>query len=257
MSNRPTAKQSPSQRVQQAQRQSQGSNRVWWILGAVLIVVAVAFVAAIAAGGGGNSDAEGGVASPSGGTVVPNGDASFGNVEARGTALAQFAGGGTDAAVGTPVPSLNGTTFDQSRVDIPASGKPKIVMFVAHWCPHCQAEVPRIQEWLDANGMPGDVDLYTVSSGTSESQPNYPPGDWLRGEGWSVPTMLDDKEGRAALAYGLSSYPYFVVVDADGNVVTRTSGELSTEAWEALLESARSGQTGGTTGTTGAASEAG
>jgi hypothetical protein len=101
--------------------------------------------------------------------------------------------------------------------------------------------VPRIQDWLDENGMPTDVALYTVATGTSSARPNFPPGDWLREEGWSVPTLVDDEGASASTAYGLSSYPFFVVLDGSGKVVVRASGELSIDAWEQLLEAARTG----------------
>jgi hypothetical protein len=102
--------------------------------------------------------------------------------------------------------------------------------------------VPRIQEWLDEDGMPADVNLVAVATANDPSRVNYPAGDWLRKEGWSVPTIVDDEEGTAAKAIGLSAFPFFVVVDADGEVVLRTSGELDRGQWDALLEAARTGQ---------------
>ena len=36
-------------------------------------------------------------------------------------------------------------------------------------------------------------------------------------------------------AYGVESYPYFVLVGADGRVIERTSGELTTKQWEAYM----------------------
>ena len=54
--------------------------------------------------------------------------------------------------------------------------------------------------------------------------------------------MLDDEEQTAALAVGTSAYPFFVVVDSDGKVVERTSGEITEDQWNALLEAARTGQ---------------
>jgi hypothetical protein len=80
-----------------------------------------------------------------------------------------------------------------------------------------------------------------VATGTTSAQSNFPPGDWLREEGWSVPTMVDDEGNTAANAYGLMTYPYFVAVDSTGKVVTRASGEITQETWNGLLEAARSG----------------
>ena len=248
MSNRPKKKTPSSSRVAAARGDAHRSRTLWIVLG-VFVVVLVAGIVAIAASSSKKEEASGGGPSPSGGTVVPAGDLNFGSVNVSGTPLVKLPNASTsasstsqtDPALGATIPTATGQQFDGSSISIGPGGKPKVIMFVAHWCPHCQAEVPRIQQWLDASGMPSDVDLYAVATGTTASRPNYPPGDWLRGKDWSVPTMVDDEEFTAANAFGLSSYPFFVVVDSSGKVVTRTSGELSEDGWNALLEAARTG----------------
>jgi uncharacterized protein (DUF1800 family) len=68
------------------------------------------------------------------------------------------------------------------QIGIANDGKAKVVLFVAHWCPHCRREVP---------------------------------------------LLADDSQNSAAGAYGLTGYPYLVVVDAHNRVVSRSSGEMS------------------------------
>lgn len=240
MSNKPSRQSSHSAKVRAASN-SGGSNTLWWWIGLGVLVVVVAVVA-IAVGTSSDSGSDsGGSASPSGGTVVPNGDLEFGAVEVQGTPLPVAPQSGADPAVGLTIPTVKGITFDESPVTISADGKPKVILAIAHWCPHCQKEVPLIQEWLDANGMPSDVDLVAVATGNDESAVNFPAGDWLRKEGWSVPTLLDDKEDTAGKGLGVSGYPGFTVVGADGKVVFRTSGEISMAQFEQLLEAARTG----------------
>jgi cytochrome c biogenesis protein CcmG/thiol:disulfide interchange protein DsbE len=239
VSNRPPKRKVSSTKVAAARGSASGS-RTLWIVITIAVVVLLAAVIAIAVTRSEQSVAGGG-ASPSGGTVVPSGDLDYGTVDVTGTPLPQMSRGAADTAVGETIPTVAGQQFDGASITIAPGGKPKIVLFVAHWCPHCQAEVPRIQEWLDENGMPSDVDLYSVATGTSSSRPNYPPGDWLREQGWSVPTMVDDEQNTASKAYGLSSYPFFVVVDATGKVVVRAAGELTMDNWETLIEAARTG----------------
>ena len=144
-------------------------------------------------------------------------------------------GDGSDAALGQPAPKLVGARFDGSPLRIEADGRPKVLVFLAHWCPHCQREVPVLADWLDANGVPDDVDVYGVATGTSSDRPNYPPSAWLTREGFTPPTLVDDAEGTAASAFGLSAFPFFVALDTDGRVAARASGELTTAQWEALL----------------------
>lgn len=153
-------------------------------------------------------------------------------------------GEGTDPAVGQPAPTLEGRSFDGSPLTVGDDGRPKVLVFLAHWCPHCQAEVPRLADWLAENGLPSDVDVYAIATATDPRRPNYPPSAWLEREGFTVPTLADDEQGTAAEAFGLSSFPFFVAVDADGQVVARASGELTMEQWEDLLDQAR-GSTAG------------
>ena len=186
--------------------------------------------------------------------MVPNGDFDFGSVEVQGTALppAPRDPSEADPAVGQTLPTVIGQTFDGNGITISPDDGSQIVMAVAHWCPHCQREVPLLQKWLDENGMPSDVKLTAVATSNSSAQPNFPAGPWLRKEGWSVPTMVDDKGNEAdsvddkgndaAAALGVSGFPYFAVIGPDGKVVQRASGELTIEQWEALLQAARTGQ---------------
>jgi hypothetical protein len=67
-----------------------------------------------------------------------------------------------------------------------------------------------------------------VSTSVSKSRPNYPPSAWLDEEGWKAPTLADSEDAKAANAFGLNSFPYFVAVDGSGKVVARTSGEITT-----------------------------
>ncbi len=138
----------------------------------------------------------------------------------------QFPASGTDPAVGMTAPTVQGASFDGSPVAIQPSGKPTAIIFIAHWCPHCQREVPVIQSWIDANGMPPGVDFVSVATAIDPNRPNYPPDAWLAKEGWTLPVLVDPTNS-VAQAYGLSAYPFWVFLDGQGKVVTRATGELT------------------------------
>ena len=155
------------------------------------------------------------------------GRADDGTVTVSGDALVPLPDAGADPAIGQPMPTLSGTGLDGTPVSFPTPGRATMIMFVAHWCPHCQAEVPVVQQWVDDGGLPADVDLVTVSTAADERRPNFPPADWLAGEGWTAPVLADDAGQTAAEAAGLTAFPFFVAVDANGDVVVRASGELA------------------------------
>ena len=147
---------------------------------------------------------------------------------------------GDDSARGCTIPTAEGLDLDGEAITIGPDGPAKLIVFVAHWCPHCQAEVPRIVEHLADTPMPDDVDLVAVSTSANPAAPNYPADAWLDDEGWTVPT-LDDVDNAAALQFGLSAFPFFVAVAAEGAVVARGSGELTMDQFDALVEAARTG----------------
>lgn len=155
-----------------------------------------------------------------------------------GTALTRFTSMDGDAVVGETAPVIDGRDRDGDQITVPEAGRPTIVLLLAHWCPHCQAEVPVVQDWVDDGGLPDDVDLVAVATSIDESRPNYPPSDWLETEGWTSPTVAD-ADGSIAEAYGLSSFPYWVVVDGSGEVVLRVTGELTPDQLDQLVVAAQ------------------
>ena len=144
-----------------------------------------------------------------------------------------------DPVVGLTAPSAVGADWEDNEVKIEADGRAKIVVFLAHWCPHCQAEVPVVQTWLDEGNLPVDVDMYSVVTSTDRLRPNWPPQDWLEEEGWTVPAIMDNEIGTIAVNYGMSGTPFYVVLDGDNNVIRRASGEIGTAGLNALVAEAQ------------------
>ena len=156
-------------------------------------------------------------------------------VSVSGTALMPYAHGGSDRSIGATAPAVRGTTFAGTPLSIVNDGHAKAFIFLAHWCPHCRDEVPKIVSWLKAGGDVHGVDLYAVSTWASAAQANYPPGPWLEREHWTIPTLVDDGTSTVANAYGLVETPMFVFVSRSGAVVQRVTGELSTSDLEKVL----------------------
>jgi thiol-disulfide isomerase/thioredoxin len=116
-----------------------------------------------------------------------------------------------------------------------------MIVFVAHWCPHCQAEVPRLVS-LAKQGVFDGVQVSAVATSTSDQAPNYPPSAWLKDVKWPFPVLADSEAGTAAKAYGLSAFPYFVLVNPDGTVAGRGTGELPEDQLEANITALKAGK---------------
>lgn len=157
-------------------------------------------------------------------------------VTVSGTLLPRFSA--PPGATGQLTPELHGKSFGGTPVNVTHDGRPKLVLFVAHWCPHCQNEIPKLAQYFKGTPLPAGVDLVTVATSTSSDQRNYPPSAWLQDEGWKTPVMADSKDGTAGEAFGVSAFPYFVAVDASGKVVAQTTGEISTDQFSQLVKQA-------------------
>lgn len=211
---------------------SETTNRtaLWVGLGIVAVVgiFVVTFLIA-GAGGGGNYEVE-----AFGEPVITGDDLPLLNPSAAGVAA-------DDPAIGLPAPEVTGVDYNGEPVSITNDGQPKIIMFLAHWCGHCQAEVPRITARLGSGSETDGVAWYGIATSSNSTAPNWSPAAWLDQEGFPAPVIMDDIDSSALDAYGISSFPGWAVVGSDGNIIARATGELPAEAVDALIALAATG----------------
>lgn len=213
-----------------------GQSRLFLLAIGALIVVGLGAVAIIASSRGDDSAVDG--SASDGAETAP--------VNVSGAALVtmpadvQITGADTDPAYGTAAPTLTGTGFDGSEVVIGNDGSPKVIYFVAHWCPHCQAEIPVIQGLIDDGKLPEGIDVYAVSTAVDQGRGNYPPSGWLLDEGFTSTVLRDDDAASALEAFGATSFPFAVYLDANNEVVARTAGSMDAVTIESLWQATAS-----------------
>jgi thiol-disulfide isomerase/thioredoxin len=159
-------------------------------------------------------------------------------VAVSGTPLPAFDSPAQDPAVGTIPPVLNGQDFTGHAVTVDPTKGPLMLVFLAHWCPHCNAEVPRLIQWKASGEVPADLNVIGITTAVQPNAAHYPPSTWIKQIGWPWPVMGDDATSDAAQAYGLTSFPYFVVVGADGKVKLRFAGEIEIDDLTKLVDQA-------------------
>lgn len=219
------------------------------IAGTVLVVAACALVAFLVT----RSDDDGASTAAAGTGAAAAADATqqTADITVAGEPLPQmpetsgtaFTDSATDKAIGLSAPTIEGESFDGSKVSVdPADGTPRVFVFVAHWCPHCQAEVPLIQEWIDAGNLPDNVEIVFVSTSVAPERGNYPVSDWIEKEGVTSTVILDDDASGAAAKFGLTGFPYFVMTNGEGKVVARGSGEIPIATFGAAVDALAAGQ---------------
>lgn len=158
------------------------------------------------------------------------------SVQVAGDALPPFSE--PDPAIGLVAPSIVATTLDGDRVEIPSQGSARVMGFFAHWCPHCQEEVPQVVDWLSATDLPDGVEVIAVSTSVTQDADNYPPSAWFKRTEWPTRVLLDSPEGEIASIHGLTGFPYWVAVDASGEVVARAAGQIGEAKFRELLAAA-------------------
>ena len=214
-------------------QKSQPSNGKWVVL-AIVAAIATALLVAVVVGGG--DEGSGTTNSLPGGDVLAEENQP---VVIEGTILEPLGDEAIDPMVGQVAPTLNGATFDGSGVSVtPGDGQAYMIVFLAHWCPHCNREVPRLIEWQASGAVPSELQVVGVSTAVASDRPNYPPSQWAVDKGWTWPMMADSTSMEAAEAYGVSGYPFFVIVGADGEVKVRVSGEVEIPALTQIVSDA-------------------
>lgn len=160
----------------------------------------------------------------------------FPAVSIEGAPLPVLERSGYDPAAGRPVPVVSGTTVTGRPIRLTEAGRPTMIFVIAHWCPHCNNEVPKIVEWMESGRAPDGIRFTAVSTATNPAAPHYPPAEWLEQERWPVPTLADSRSGEAARALGTPGYPYIVFVRSDGTVHARSSGEAPIPQLQRMAE---------------------
>lgn len=167
-----------------------------------------------------------------GGAILETGVVEF----EAGTELTPYNPEIDDPAVGQAAPVVDGQRFDGSAITIGGpTDQPTMYVFLAHWCPHCNDEVPELLS-LENDGELADVDVVAISTAVAADRENYPPSAWLDEKGWAWDALADDEQSLAIIAYGGTSFPFTVLVDTDGNVIARKAGSASADEIRTWLD---------------------
>jgi cytochrome c biogenesis protein CcmG, thiol:disulfide interchange protein DsbE len=217
----------------QSRQPTRATKKPLWLWAGIAGIIAVALAIAVYSTSGGDESVTEGT------TAIDKSSSSAAEtqpVTVEGAALPVVPESGADTAIGMTAPTLTGFNFDGTPVEITSGGRAKMVVFLAHWCPHCNNEIPVLQGWSDAGGVPADLDIVGVSTAVNAQRDNYPPSKWLVDKAWAWPILADSANSDAAQAYGVSGFPTFVLVGADGTVKVRSSGELPVADLDAMVK---------------------
>jgi cytochrome c biogenesis protein CcmG/thiol:disulfide interchange protein DsbE len=119
-----------------------------------------------------------------------------------------------------------GRTVDLSQL----KGTPVVLNFWATWCGPCWEEHPVLV--ANAKMLPNVRFLGVVFQDSEEKILGF-----LRQRGSSYPTVVDD-QGKTAIAYGVGGVPESFFLDANGVIVAKFSGPMSSDILQENLRKA-------------------
>lgn len=132
---------------------------------------------------------------------------------------------------GSPIPAWSAPTLAGGRFDWTVRPEgPTVLAIWAPWCPHCQAELPRLAAAVERHA---GISLVTLA--TALNQPGPTPQEYMDSEGLSFTVGLDDEASTVAAGLGIQGFPTTYFVDADGLVLVSAAGELDPDALEEVL----------------------
>jgi thiol-disulfide isomerase/thioredoxin len=199
--------------AREAERRRRSRRRtLGWVLGGAAIAAILVLVTMTITGGTGT-------------TVSPS---------AAGTVTVDGAPRTEPLAVGDPVPDYTAPAIGGGTTGwTDAAGSPAVLSVWAPWCPHCQVELPLLDQV-----MPDYPSVRWVTIVTAIGQsPGPDAAAFLDEHGIVAPTAIDDAQGTLASAFGIQGFPTLYFVASDGTVVRATEGEVDEATLRATIES--------------------
>jgi cytochrome c biogenesis protein CcmG/thiol:disulfide interchange protein DsbE len=124
------------------------------------------------------------------------------------------------------LPPLDAEAQSFTRAEL-AQGRPTVINFFASWCTPCRVEHPTLQ----AMAARGDITLYGIDYKDTPEKARA----FLDELGNPFGRIAEDRDGRAAIDFGVTGVPETFVVDGNGVIKAHYSGPLSDAVVRGLI----------------------
>lgn len=109
-------------------------------------------------------------------------------------------------------------------------GKVVLVNFWATWCPYCRHEMPAMQDFYkDYQGRGFEILAFSVDDDPAKVEA------FMRENGYSFPALMATAEQTEAFG-GISRLPLSFIVDKNGRIVHKISGQVHYGRMQSLIE---------------------
>lgn len=134
------------------------------------------------------------------------------------------------ASTGKSMPSVSLPMLDSKQIFTPRSveGQMVLVNFFASWCKPCLQEHEYFKALHDALPIPIIGIVYKDKDAAIRK--------YLKKNGNPFAGVALDREGRAAIDWGVTGVPETFLIDETGTIVAHSSGPLTIEVWNKFFQ---------------------
>jgi cytochrome c biogenesis protein CcmG/thiol:disulfide interchange protein DsbE len=124
------------------------------------------------------------------------------------------------------LPPLDAEAQNFTREEL-SQGRPTVINFFASWCTPCRVEHPTLQ----AMAARGDITLYGIDYKDDPEKARA----FLTELGNPFGRINEDRDGRAAIDFGVTGVPETFVIDGNGVIKAHYAGPLSNAVVQGLI----------------------
>jgi len=124
------------------------------------------------------------------------------------------------------LPPLDTEAQSFTRAEL-AEGRPIVINFFASWCTPCRVEHPT----LEAMAARGDITLYGINYKDTPEKARA----FLNELGNPFGKINEDRDGRAAIEFGVTGVPETFVIGGDGVIKAHYAGPISDAVVQGLI----------------------
>lgn len=130
-----------------------------------------------------------------------------------------------------PLPDLAFTTLDgRAGTTQGLRGKVVLVNFWATWCPYCRHEMPAMQAfYTDYQSRGFEMLAMSVDDDPAKA------ANFMRENGYTFPALMATQEHTQAFG-GVSRLPVSYIIDRNGRIVHKISGQVHYARMQSLIE---------------------
>ena len=134
------------------------------------------------------------------------------------------------ASTGKAMPSISLPMLNSKQIFTPSSvkGQKILVNFFASWCKPCIQEHEYLKVLHDALPLPIIGVVYMDKDAAIKK--------YLKAHGDPFAGIALDRDGRAAIDWGVTGVPETFLIDEDGIILAHSAGPLSIEVWNKFFQ---------------------